>query len=143
MKTHRVLNSLNKCANVRYRKKQVLLWFTINSQSKLKRFSISTKKSSLRNLTRFHGGFFWIGDPRKFHMSFFVKNYYLDLNFFQTSRMLFLKTKKKSSQKRCKSPKNCLTVDITRDRSKTLKKEKKQRKMKKSQTTAFYFYSFI
>ena len=35
----RVLNRLAKCANVRYHKKQVFLWFTINSQSKLKKFS--------------------------------------------------------------------------------------------------------
>ena len=40
IKTHRVLNRLSKCANVHYRKNQVLLWFTINSQSKLKKFSI-------------------------------------------------------------------------------------------------------
>ena len=47
------------------------------------------------------------------------------------------KPNKKSSQKRCKSPKNCLTVDITRDRSKTLKKEKEERKMRKSQGKIF------
>ena len=35
MKTHRVLNRLSKCANARYGKSQVFLWFTINSQSKL------------------------------------------------------------------------------------------------------------
>ena len=35
MKTDRVLNRLSKYANVRYRKNQ----FTINSQSKLKKFS--------------------------------------------------------------------------------------------------------
>ena len=32
MKTQRVLNRSSKCANVRYRKNQVLLWLTINSQ---------------------------------------------------------------------------------------------------------------
>ena len=40
MKTHRVLNKLSKHANVRYRKNQVFLCFTINLQSKLKKFSI-------------------------------------------------------------------------------------------------------
>ena len=40
MKTHRVLNRLSKCANARYRKNQVFLWFTVNSQSKLKRHSV-------------------------------------------------------------------------------------------------------
>ena len=39
MKTHQVLNRLSKCANVRYRKNRVFLWFTINSQSKLEKFS--------------------------------------------------------------------------------------------------------
>ena len=39
MKTHRVLNRLNKCANVHYCKDQVFLWFTINSQWKLKKFT--------------------------------------------------------------------------------------------------------
>ena len=36
---HRVLNRLSKCANVCYRKNQVFLWFIINAQSKLKKFS--------------------------------------------------------------------------------------------------------
>ena len=49
MKTQRVLNRLSKCANVCYRKDQIFLWFTINSQSKLKKIhhtilEISTKK---------------------------------------------------------------------------------------------------
>ena len=64
---------MSKCANVRYRKKQVLLWFTINSQPKLKRFSISTKKSLLRNLTRFHGGFFESEIPESFTWGFLLK----------------------------------------------------------------------
>ena len=38
MKTQRVLNRLSKCANVRYHKGQVFLWFTLTSQSKLKKF---------------------------------------------------------------------------------------------------------
>ena len=63
MKTHRVLNRLSKCANMHYRKNQVFLWLTINSQSKLKKnqhtiLEISTKKNSLRKLTRFHGELF-------------------------------------------------------------------------------------
>ena len=37
MKTHRVLNRLSKCENVR--KNQVFLWITVNSQSELKKFS--------------------------------------------------------------------------------------------------------
>ena len=37
----------------------------------------------------------------------------------------------------------CLTVDIARDRSKTLKNEEEKRKMRRSQATAPYFYFFI
>ena len=48
MKTQRLLNRLSKCANVRYHKDQVFLWFTLTSQSKLKKFSTLF----LRNLPR-------------------------------------------------------------------------------------------
>ena len=44
---------------------------------------------------------------------------------------------KQKSQKRCKSTKNCLTADIARGRSKTIKKEEEKRKIRKNQTTAF------
>ena len=78
MKTHRILNRLNKCANVCYRKNQVLLWFTINSQLKLKKnqytiLDIPTKKNSLRNLTRFHGSFFEFEIPESFTRAFWLK----------------------------------------------------------------------
>ena len=63
MKTERALNRLSICENVHYRKNQIFSWFTINSQSKLKKnsthyFEIFTKKNSLRNLIRFYGGLF-------------------------------------------------------------------------------------
>ena len=32
----------------------------------------------------------WVGDPINFHSSFFVKNYYLNLNFFQVPHIPFL-----------------------------------------------------
>ena len=46
-----------------YCKNQVFLWFTNNSQSKLKKIQhtvleISSKKNTLRNLARFRGGLF-------------------------------------------------------------------------------------
>ena len=56
--------------------------------------------------------------------------------------MLSLKHNKKS-QKRFKSPKNCLTADIARDRSKTLKKEKEKQNKTKSQTKAFLLLLFL
>ena len=75
MKTHRVLNRLSKYVNVLYHKVQVFLWFIINSQSKLKKIQytileISTKKNSLRNLTRFYGGLFELGIPETFTTTF-------------------------------------------------------------------------
>ena len=39
MKTQRDLNRLSKCENVRYRKNQMFLWFTTNSQTNQKKFS--------------------------------------------------------------------------------------------------------
>ena len=104
MKTHRVLNRLSKCADVHYRKKQVLLWFTINSQSKLKKsvyYSWDIYQEKLA--TKFNNvswRVFWVGDPRKFHESFFVKNYYLNLNFFQALQSALLKNKIKSLLKK-------------------------------------------
>ena len=61
----------------------------------------------------------------------------MNLDFSSNAECSPEKRNKKSSQKRCKSTKNCLTVDIARDRSKTLKKEKEKRKMRKSQTIDF------
>ena len=64
--------------------------------------------------------------------------------FFKHCRVLSLKTKqiKISKKKRCKSTENCLTVDIAKDRSKTLPKRKKNWKMRKSQTTVFFLLLF-
>ena len=59
------------------------------------------------------------------------------MNFFQALQSTLLKSETKNLKKRCKSTKNCLTVDIARDISKTFKKEEEKRKMKKTQTTAF------
>ena len=77
MNTQRVLNRLSKCANVRYRKKQMFLWFTINSQSRFKNqynsFEISTKKNSLRNLARFHSGLFELEILEIFTIVFLLK----------------------------------------------------------------------
>ena len=75
MKTHRVLNRLSKCANVRCRKKQVLLWFTINSQSKLKKFSILllTYLPRKTSYERFHDGLFELEIPETFTRAFLLK----------------------------------------------------------------------
>ena len=51
-------------ANVRYRKNQVFLWFTINSQSKL--------KNSV-HCSRLHGGFFELEILDIFAAAFLLK----------------------------------------------------------------------
>ena len=75
MKTHRVLNMLSKCANVRYRKNQVLLWFTINSQSNLKKFSTLFLRYLPRKTrySRFHGGLFELEILEIFVTAFLLK----------------------------------------------------------------------
>ena len=71
-----------------------------------------------------------------------MKNYYLNLNFFQVLQSALLKMEKKSYQKRCKERKNCLTLQ---ERRKTLKKEKETQKMRKSQRKTIFsnLYLFI
>ena len=51
-----------------------------------------TNKNSIRNLARVLG----VGDPRNFHNSYFVENFYLNLNFFfqVLSSVKYLKNKK-------------------------------------------------
>ena len=63
-----------------------------------------------------------VANPISFQNSFFVKNYYLNLNFFKNCRVLSLKTKKKFSKKR---------------QMKNIEKREKKNKKKtrKSQTT--------
>ena len=64
MKTQRVLKRLRKYTNVRYRMNQVFLQFTINLQSKPKKFG---------TLTRFHGGFFQLEILEVFKTAFLLK----------------------------------------------------------------------
>ena len=148
MKTHRVLNRLSKCENVRYCENQVLLWFTINSQSKLKKIQyailkISTKKNSLWNLIRFQGGFFELEIPESFTKGFLLKTIIWTWIFFKHCTVLSLKRNKKSSLKRCESSKNCLTVDTAGDRSKTLKNRKTKTKNEKKSNNSFLLLTFF
>ena len=79
---------------------------------------------------------FWIGNLTR---AFSLKTIIWTWIFFKHCRVLSLKRNKKSSQKRCKSHKNCLTVDIARGRSKTLKKDKKNEKWEKVKQQLFSF----
>ena len=81
MKIHRVLHRLSKYANVSYRKNQGFYNFIINSQSKLEKFSTLFLRYLPRK--RFHGGLFESEILEIFTAVVFVKNFYLNLNFFQ------------------------------------------------------------
>ena len=67
-----------------------------------------------------------------FHNSFFVKNYYLNLNFFQVLQSALLKNQKKKKILK-KDVSHLKLLDMARDRKKTSKNEKEKRKMRKSQ----------
>ena len=61
---------------------------------------MSTKKNSPRNLTKFHGKIFELEIQNIFTTAFFVKNYYLSLNFFQALQSALLKNETKSLLKK-------------------------------------------
>ena len=88
--------------------------------------------------SRFSGGIFEFEILEIFTRAFLLKSILWIWIFFKHCRVLSLKMKQKIFSK--KSPKNCLTVDMLRDGSKTLKKGKEKRKMRKIQTTAFLLF---
>ena len=76
----------------------------------------------------------WVGDPRNFHNSFFVKNHYFNLNAFKVLQNEWKKNLLKKDASHLK-----ITWHSKRQK-------RKKRKMKKTQTTAiffFYFYFFV
>ena len=56
-----------------------------------------TKKNWLLNSLKVSWCTIWVGDTRNFHNSFFVKNYYLKLSFFQVLQSALLKNKTKKN----------------------------------------------
>ena len=93
-----------------------------------------TKKNWLRDLAGFHAP--KVGDPRSFYNSFFIKNCYLNLNFFQELQSALLKNEQKSSQERCK-PQNCWRHSISDKRKLFKKQKKKSTKNEKNLKTIF------
>ena len=122
--------------SVCHRKDQAFLQFTINSQSKLKKFSKVFLRHLLRKNLRFQGGVFQLEFLAIFTTAFLIKTY-LNLNLFQVLQSALLKNKKISSQKRFNPPRNCLTQQETKK-----KKKKEKRKMGKSQQQLFLFLHF-
>ena len=121
-------------------KNKVLLWFTINSQSKLKQFSILfltylPRKTRYEIYQGFMVGFLnW--RSQKVSQELFRQKLLFGLEFFSsTVECCPQKQNKKYSWKRCKSPKNCWQLT----QIKTLKKEKKNEKWEKVIQQLFTF----
>ena len=128
MKAHGVLNRLGKCANVRYRKNQVLLWFTVNSQSKQKKFR----------------GLFELEMVEMFTTALLLTNYYLNFKFFQALRSTLLKNEIKNILKKDGSHvKIAWQLIIARDRSKTFKKRERKTKNEKKSNKSFFTFTFL
>ena len=103
-----------KCKFKKLINEQIIIFYS--PSNKLCSSETFTKKNSLRNLTRFNG----VEDRWNFHNSFFVKNYYLTLNFFQVLQSALLK--------------NCLTLQETEEKHwKKKNKNKKWEKVKQQQ----------
>ena len=69
----------------------------------------------------------WAGDPKNLHNSFFVKNFYLDLNFFEVLQIALLKNEKKNFSK--KDASHLKTAWHSEIQKKSI--EKRERKTKK------------
>ena len=101
-----------------------------------------TKKNWLLNSLKVSWCTIWVGDTRNFHNSFFVKNYYLKLSFFQVLQSALLKNKTK---------KNLLTKDTSylkiawhskRQKKNIEKGERKTKTEKKSNNSTKSFFNF-
>ena len=115
MKTQRVLNRSSKRINVRDCKNQAFWQVTINSKSKLKEWCYKISWWAL-----------WVKDPRIFKTANFVKNYCLNLNFFQVIQSALHKNEKKIFSKMMQDSKKLL--DIARYRRKHWNKRKANEK---------------
>ena len=115
--------------------------FTINSQLKLKKFSTTfLRHLPIKARYEIQQGFMvgsCVGDPRNFHNSFFDKNYYLNLNFFQVLQSALLKNPKILVKKDTSH----LKIAWHGNRQKK-SIEKRKRETKNEITILFYFYFF-
>ena len=143
MKIHRVLNGSSKCVNVHYRKKGLFIVLPLIHNQKLKKqhiiLEISTKKKSLRNLTRFHGGPFQL---RNFATALLLKTVIWTWIFFQVLQSALLKNEKKSSQKDTNHLKIAWHKQETEENI-----EKRERKTKNEKKTInnniFFTFTFL
>ena len=86
----------------------------------------------------------WIGDPINFHNSFFVKNYYLNLNFFQALQSALLKNETKNLLKKDASQiKIAWQLTFQETEVKHLRMRKKNENWEKVKQQLCFFYVFI
>ena len=84
----------------------------------------------------------WAGDPKNLHNSFFVKNFYLHLNFFEVLQIALLKKEKKNFSKKDSSHLKIAWHSQIQKKSieKKRKKNEKREKFKQQQKMFFYFF---
>ena len=84
---------------------------------------------------------YWIGDSRNFHNRLFLKNYYLNLNFFEVLQSAtLLKKEKKSSQKDASHQK---IAWISKRQKKNIKKRERKTKNEKKSNNKNIFFTFL
>ena len=133
------LNRSSKYVNARYRK--------LKTKTKIKTKNIQStilgtfiKKNSPQNLSVSLWAY-WIGDSRNFHNRLFLKNYYLNLNFFEVLQSAtLLKKEKKSSQKDASHQK---IAWISKRQKKNIKKRERKTKNEKKSNNKNIFFTFL
>ena len=111
--------------------------FSINSQSKLKKFSTLFVRQLPRK-TRYEISWWtlWVGDPRNFHNSFFAESYYLNSNFFQEWQSALLKNEKKNLKK------DASQLKIAWHSKRHVEKRERKTKNEKKSNNNKYFFTF-
>ena len=98
-----------------------------------------TKKNWLLNSLKVSWCTIWVGDTRNFHNSFFVKNYYLKLSFFQVLQSALLKKKKKKNLLRKDTSYLKIAWHSKRQKKNIEKGERKTKNEKQSNSNNKYF----
>ena len=128
------IEQMGKCALNKY-----FYNLTINSQSKLKKFSTLFLKDlpgkTHYEIYKVSSSALWVGYPSNFHDSFFIKNYYLNLIFLSTIAECSNLKKNVSHLK--------LARYCKRQKKNTKKRERKTNYEKKSNNNNKYFWLII
>ena len=138
-KTNRALNRSSKCANVRYRKSQVCLWFYHYFITKTKKIyhttlEIFTKNNSLCSLITFHGGLFELEILKIFITILLLNSITWTWYFFQAP----LRDLLKNEEKLLKKDASCLKIVWRSKKQKKIikKRERETKNEKKSKNSS-------